>query len=207
MKPLGRRARWAVLVVLAVQVIGARAAAEASEFSQLPALRPPRAQLPPAFWEQHRMWFFTGGGLLLAGTVALAWYLRRPLPAPVTPPALQAQRDIEAISQEPDTGLMLSHLSQTTRRYLVQVFGLPGQEMTTREFVAALRATGNIDTPLAQRLAGFLQGCDERKFASDPPAERSDPVTEALQLIEVSEKRLEELRQAAETGKAHERQP
>ena len=171
---------------------------ENSEFSGLPQLKPPRGQLPPTFWERHQVLVRTGTGCLLAGVAGLVWYIRRSLPAPVIPPALQAQRQIEAASQETDSGLVLSQLSRILRRYVAMTFGLPNGEMTTNEFISAAYACNDIGPSLAERLAVFLRACDERKFSPNPPETAADPITEALKLVAEGEQRQLALKQATE---------
>ncbi len=159
-------------------------------------LRPPKGLIRPSFWERYQLWFFAGAGVLVAATCGLIWYVRRPFPEPAIPAELQARRDLEAAAREPDPGILLSHLSRILRRYITQAFGLPQEELTTREFAALLQNHSTIPEELAKNLTTFLQRCDERKFAPSPPDQPTDPVAAALDLIDKSEKRLEQQRTA-----------
>ena len=143
------------------------------------------------------MWVFAGSGVLLLTAGGLVWYVRRPLPEPVVPPDVQARRDLESAAIEPDLGNMLSDLSRILRRYIAQVFDLPRQELTTREFVALVKTTQKIDPGLAGEFSSFLQQCDERKFSPSPPDQPADPVGVALELIDRTETWLSQQRTAA----------
>jgi hypothetical protein len=160
-------------------------------------LRPPKGLIPPSFWERYRIWVFAGAGVLLTAACGLIWYVRRPLPDPVIPPELQARRDLEAAAREPDPGVLLSHLSRILRHYVTQAFGLPQEELTTREFAFSLRNHPGIPEELVKTLTSFLQQCDERKFSPTPPDQPSEPVAAALDLINKTEKSLEQQRAAA----------
>ena len=47
----------------------------------IPPLRPPHAELPPTFWEQHGLWVIVAGSRsLLALVGAAVWCLLRPKP-------------------------------------------------------------------------------------------------------------------------------
>lgn len=159
-------------------------------------LRPPKGLIQPSFWERYQLWFFAGAGVLVAATCGLIWYVRRPFPEPVISAELQARRDLEAAAREPDPGILLSHLSRILRRYITQAFGLPQEELTTREFAALLRIHPRIPEELAKTLTTFLQRCDERKFSPAPPDQPADPVAAALELIDTSEKWLVQQRTA-----------
>ena len=160
-------------------------------------LKPPKGPLPPSFWERYHFWVFGGAGVLLLATGVLIWYVRRPLPEPVIPPDVQARRDLEAAAREPDPGILLSHLSRILRRYITRVFGLPQEELTTREFVTLLQNHPGMPARLAEPLTVFLRQCDERKFSPMPPDQPSDPVAAALELIDETERWREEQHAAA----------
>ena len=81
------------------------------------------------------------GGLVLVLVAAGAiWFLLRPKPAPPVPPATAARQALESLRQQPETGAILSRVSQVVRLYFGAAFGLPPGEHTTAEFCNSLNA-------------------------------------------------------------------
>ncbi len=64
-------------------------------------------------------------------------------------------------------------VSEITRAYLEERFGLKAPDQTTEEFLAGLPKNAELDERHKESLAGFLTGCDLVKFAKFEPA-RSD---------------------------------
>jgi hypothetical protein len=157
--------------------------------ADIPPLRPPRAEIPPTFWEQHGGWVIAGGCVGLLVIAAAIWWLTRPKPPVVLPPEVQARTALEALLGQPEDGQLLSRISQILRHYVVASFGLPSGEYTTAEFCALIEARSGIGTDLVRTLSGFLRNCDQRKFAPPLPQPPLAAVNEALALIEAAEKR------------------
>jgi hypothetical protein len=112
-------------------------------------------------------------------------------------PEARAREELSGLRGQPETGALLSRISSSVRHYAAAVFSLAPGELTTTEFCRAVADNEIVGTTLAGSLTDFLKRCDERKFA--PPSARPPmgAVEEALKLVEVSEARREELRQAA----------
>ncbi len=199
-----------VLFGFRISDFGFRILTGASEPDRLPPLRPARAPLPPTFWEQYGTWVLLGGVLILLLTGLLVWLLFRPRPATAIPPEILARRTLESLRQEPETGALLSRVSQTVKTYFGVVFGLPEGELTTAEFSRALTAVAEPGIGLKSQVCEFLRTCDERKFApSTAPEAKADgaraplgAVTQAGKLIDAAEKRRAELRAGAEAKRA-----
>ena len=155
-----------------------------------PALLPPRPELPPSFWEQYGLWVSLGVMLLLAVAVLLFFLLRRPRPPAAVFPAAEARLRLEPLRRQPETGVVLSLVSQVLRRYFAAAFGLPQQEMNTTEFCRAVAGHPQLGEDLSSALAAFLRACDQHKFppqtVAPPPL---DAVSRALKLIEQAEAR------------------
>ncbi len=164
----------------------------------IPPLRPPRAEIPPAFWERHLAWI-SGAGLALAAAAGIiALRACRPRPTPPVLPENEARETLSSLGQKPETGAVLSGVTRAVRRYFIRAFDLPAEEPTTTEFCALMRASGKIGPELSTNLADFLKDCDRRKFAPaapKPPASTAT-VSAALSLIDRAEARRAELRQA-----------
>jgi hypothetical protein len=168
----------------------------------IPPLRPPRPEIPPTFWEQHGAWVILAGVLLLGVIAAGIWWLTRPKPAVVVPPAVQARQGLEPLRQKPEDGALLSQVSQVLRRYVSAAFGLPPGEMTTADFCRAIAGQGRIGPDLSAPLGDFLRKCDERKFAPSAPAPALGAADQALKLVELAEARRAQLQPAEDAPAA-----
>lgn len=166
--------------------------------NDIPALRPPHAEIPPTFWEQHTVSVSLVGLALLALMGVAVWFATRPKPAVVIPPEVQARGDLASLRQLPEDGQVLSKISQALRRYFGAVFALPPGELTTAEFCQAMAGNGQIGSNLATATAEFLRRCDERKFAPDAPPQAAGAADQALKLVEQAETQREQLRRAAQ---------
>jgi hypothetical protein len=178
------------------------AATDAPAPEEIALLRPPHAELPPAFWEQHGLWVILVGVLLLALVGAAVWYLLRPKPPAVAAPEVRAREALEPLRSQPEDGLLLSRVSQVLRHYVVAAFDLPPEELTTAEFCRAMAGHALIGAELSTVLGEFLRQCDRRKFAPSVPAQPLGAVARALQLVELGEARRAGLRRAAEAKAA-----
>jgi hypothetical protein len=155
--------------------------------SEIPPLRPPKAEVPPGFWELYA-WHVAAGSMVLAGVLALAaWLLTRPRPAVSTPPAVQAREALQPLLARPEDGIVLSRVSQVVRSYFSALCGLPRAELTTGEFSRAIADDQQLEPRLRSDAVTLLRACDERKFAPQPPAAPLDAVGQALKLIDQTE--------------------
>lgn len=173
----------------------------AQDTNEIPPLRPPHAEIPSTFWEQHTASVAVIGFALLAFLGLAIWFARRPRPPVIVPPEVQARGELAALRQLPEDGGVLSRISQTVRHYFGTAFSLPPGELTTTEFCQAIAANSQIPPELATVTGNFLRRCDERKFAPDAlPA--SGTADDALQLVDQAEAHREKLRRAAATDPA-----
>ena len=156
---------------------------------ELPPLRPPRGELAPTFWEQYELWVLAGGVLLLALVAFGIWVLTRPKRPVVLPPAVQARRSLEPLRAQPETGNLLSQVSQHVRHYFQAAFELGREELTTTEFCRAIAGCEKVGSDLAGSVTGFLQECDRRKFAPVAELPPLGAVPKALELLETAETR------------------
>jgi hypothetical protein len=182
------------------------AATNAPGPDEIPPLRPPHAELPPTFWEQHGLWVIVAGSLFLALICLAAWFLLRSRPQLAVPPEVQARQALEPLRRQPEDGALLSQVSQVLHRYITAAFNLPPEELTTAEFCRAVASHAPIGPELSGALGDLLRQCDQRKFSPPAPAPPLSAVARALKLIEQAEARRAQLRRAAEarvsTGKA-----
>jgi hypothetical protein len=155
----------------------------------LPPLQPPHAELPPAFWQQHGWIVVTLDVLLLLLLVLLILWARRSLPAVIVPPAVRVRRDLEALRDQPEDGVLLMKVSGILRRYVTFACGLPPGELTSAELCRVVAIRPLFSPDLAAAIADFFCQCDERKFSADPPTSALGAVATALALVEKIEQR------------------
>ncbi len=156
---------------------------------EIPPLRPPRAELPPTFWERYGPWPAIGGSVLLLLLGIGIWLLLRPRPPQPVPPVVQARADLTILQGQPETGPLLSRVSQIVRRYFAGAFGLPPTELTTAEFSQVLAGDQQVGPELAGQVSELLRQCDLRKFAPVPPTSPLGAAGAAAKLIEQAEGR------------------
>lgn len=189
-----------ILLVCFEALHGAQAAG--SETNDIPPLRPPRAEIPPGWWERHG----TQGMIVLAVVVillgVLIWWLMRARPKALLPPETIATSTLSKLRDQTENGAILSQVSRAVRQYFGAAFGLPPREMTTREFCEAVQQQAEVGRPLAEEVSQFLQECDRRKFERKRELVPMGAAARALGLVESAEKRRAEVReaQAAVTG-------
>lgn len=149
----------------------------------LPSLAPPYGEMGPTFWEQH------GNGMLviifasIAVVGAILWIVLRPKVPVVVPPEVSARESLGRLARQPETGNVLSEISQTLRRYAVAAFGLPGGQSTTKEFSEALAGSEKVGPDLARTVSTFMRECDERKFSPAHPGTPLQAADRALEII------------------------
>jgi hypothetical protein len=164
----------------------------------IPMLRPPKGELPPAFWEEYGLITVVGGLLSLLLMAVVVWLLTRPKPVVAPLPRALAHRALESLRGKPEDGLVLSRVSRVLRHYFIGAFGLPPEQLTTAEFCVVLDAHPGVGAELASAAADFFHRCDERKFSPLPPPGALGAVDAALRLIETAESRF-----AAQSARDH----
>lgn len=141
---------------------------------------------PPVFFGSGRAPFIKilAVIILLAALTALAVYLYRKFinrqdeeaAAPEKPPHVKAYEALEALKAK---GLISAgrikeyyvELSNIIRHYIEERFIIKAPEMTTEEFLFALRDSGTLTGSHKNLLKEFLTMCDIVKFAKYGPAE------------------------------------
>jgi len=155
---------------------------------EIPPLSPPLPEIAPTLWERFGWVLWIVIPLLLMMAAVVVWLAWRPGKPPVLPaPAAQARVALQALQSQPETGAVLSQISQAMRCYLINSFWLSPLEMTTRDFCALVGGSEKIGPELADSITGFLQALDQRKFA---PAAAQPPLGaagRALELVDMAE--------------------
>jgi len=168
----------------------------------LAKLRPPRAELPPSFWEKYELWLILGSILVLALIAAIVWIATRPKPPIIIPPEVRAKQVLNSLLNKPEDGLVLSQVSQVLRHYVTEAFALPPGELTTAEFSRLLANDESVGFELGGAVSDFLRQCDEKKFTASPPPVPLDAVATALKLIETAQARRANLRRQTNQASA-----
>jgi len=168
-------------------------------------LSPPRAELPPTFWEQYGSWVVIGACLVFLLVGLALWWVLRPRPFIPVPIEIQTRKELEALRQLKEDGQVLSQVSRVLRRYVACTFALSPDEMTTSEFCQLAARQEKIGTELAANVNDFLRRCDELKFAPTNSPQPIGAAARALELVELGEARCAHLRKLE--GAANAAQP
>jgi len=196
MESIGFRFLAAALFCLALPT---RAATNISAGDDdLGKLRPPRAEIPPTFWERYNIWIIAASLIFLALIGIIVWIVTRPKPPIIVPPEIRAKQALDLLLNKPEDGLVLSRVSQILRHYIADAFALPPGELTTTEFCRLIAGHEGVGPELAGTISDFLRRCDERKFTPSPPSAPITAPATALKLVETAQARLAELRRRAE---------
>lgn len=160
--------------------------------NDIPPLRPPRPELKPEFWEANSGVIISATALVLAAAGLGIWQWRRSRPVVVIPPAVQARTALAALRDLPETGTVLSQVSQVVRHYVRGAFGMAEEEMTTADLGRALKGREDVGPQLSGSILEFLRTCDERKFAPGQAGPPLGAVDKAEHLVAAVEQRREE---------------
>lgn len=154
----------------------------------LPPLAPAYGEMPPTFWERYGTYVLVAGFIFITLIGIVCWLIFRPKsPAPV-PPEVRARKTLMKLVREPETGTVLSEISQTLQHYIIAASGLPPGEWTTAEFCAALASSEKFGAELAQAASSFLRECDQRKFSPSGSAVALNAANRALEIVSEMEK-------------------
>lgn len=176
--------RWMFLLL----IFSASSLCAQSGTNALPALAPPYPEIPPTFWQQHKVAVIIGGFLfIIAQSLWLYKMLMRLQPA-VEPPENLVRAALTKLLNEPEDGPLLSETSRLVRRYFGVIFRTQGEEATTAEFIAGLEHNQILGTEFKTKIAAFLRECDAAKFSPVRNAKELDAVERALELVNEAEK-------------------
>ncbi len=155
-------------------------------------LSPPYGELPPTFWQRNAPMIFCASVFLIMAIGGI-YFLVRARPKKNISPKMQAHETLEKLRCAPETGEIISRVSQTVRNYFIAAFQWPAGEFTTAEFARMISNDKKIGAEISSDAIDFLRECDARKFSSSNKVEPMDAAGRALQLVEQAELRLREL--------------
>lgn len=160
----------------------------AADTNDLPALVPAYGEIPPTFWQQHKVAIIVGGFLFIIAQSFVLWKFLMRLQPKVEPVENLTRAALTDLLNEPEDGKLLSDVSRILRVYFGKQFQMSGEEATTAEFIAALARNEKIPVSLGEKIASFLRECDARKFSPASIAPELDAVERALDLVNEAEK-------------------
>jgi hypothetical protein len=150
---------------------------------KIPPLRPPLDPILPGFWDNHGVQVLAAGLVVLLGLALLIWWLRRPSPVFTEPPEVTARRALEALRGHPEDPQAPARVARALCRCVQASLGLPLEEWTSDELLAALGRGAAVQPDVREALARFLRDCEARAFAPLPPAGPPELVERALELL------------------------
>ncbi len=159
------------LVAAAATNAATRAVNSAASSPQFHDIKPPLEIVTIGTWLGR-----IAAAALLGALLWLGWWLwrrRKPRTARAhrIPPDERARTRLDAalaLLDHPER--FCTAVSEITRAYLEERFGLRAPDQTTEEFLADLSKNAELDERHKESLAGFLTGCDLVKFAKFEPA-------------------------------------
>ncbi len=159
------------LVAAAATNAATRAVNSAASSPQFHDIKPPLEIVTIGTWLGR-----IAAAALLGALLWLGWWLwrrRKPRTARAhrIPPDERARTRLDAalaLLDHPER--FCTAVSEITRAYLEERFGLKAPDQTTEEFLVDLSKNAELDERHKESLAGFLTGCDLVKFAKFEPA-------------------------------------
>ncbi len=155
----------------------------------IPPLRPPDGLLGPTFWEAHYRDLVLGVLALIAVGALLVCRRRRSTAVVEILPGDLARQELSARQGKPEDDLLVGEVSGIVKRYVTAAFALPREQLTTEEFLGAVRQCPVIDHESWTTLEGLLRDCDQKKFAPARGALPADFVARGLELVDRLEAR------------------
>jgi hypothetical protein len=160
----------------------------AADTNDLPALVPAYPEIPPSFWQQHKIAVIIGGFLFILAQSLWLYKMLMRLQPKIEPVENLTRAALTGLLNEPEDGKLLSEVSRILRGYFGKQFQTRGEEATTAEFVAALNENKKITAELAEKVSSFLHECDARKFSTARAVKELDAAERALDLVNKAEK-------------------
>jgi hypothetical protein len=160
----------------------------ASDTNELPALVTAYGEIPPTFWEQHKLAIIVGGFLFILAQSFVLWKFLMRLQPKVEPVENLTRAALTDLLNEPEDGKLLSDVSRILRGYFGKQFQMAGEESTTAEFISALAGSKKIPFELGEKVSSFLRECDAQKFSPAVGKSELDAVERALDLVNEAEK-------------------
>lgn len=160
----------------------------AADTNDLPALAPAYPEIPPTFWQQHKVAVIIGGFLFIIAQSLWLYKMLMRLQPQVEPVENLTRAALTDLLNEPEDGKLLSDVSRILRGYFGKQFQMAGEEATTAEFIAALEQNHKLDSGLKTRVAAFLRECDAQKFSPAAGKPEIDAAERALDLVNEAEK-------------------
>jgi hypothetical protein len=176
--------------------------------TQPPAMIPPKGELPPSAWEAYG-WL----GALAISVIALfvVFMARKRVTPPIDTPAPETvvrQRlgELPVRSATPEDALKMA---RALREYLIAIFFIPSEALTTEELLPLLRRQKSLAPELLADTETLLRNCDHIAFDNAPhlgqpaPAPMVEQVRALVERFIMEEHSIEQTRASVTAGPAN----
>jgi hypothetical protein len=169
---------------------------------------PPKGELPPSAWEAYG-WL---GALMIAAIAMILVFMARkrvaaPPPAP-SPESIVRQR-LAAVPNRPATPEDALIMARALREYLIAIFFISSEALTTEELLPLLRRQRNLAPELLAETEIILRACDHIAFDNAPHRDQPAPapmVEQVRALVErfiMAQHAIEQTRTSVTAGPAN----
>jgi hypothetical protein len=148
-----------------------------------PALRPPRGEIGPTFWEQYEPLVIIAALAAFILAVVLTVLFMLPKHNPAESPLGATRRGLAARQNRTEDGALIMEVSQIFRGYVIFAFELPSGELTTAELAQSLQSLQKTDPALTTAIVDFFRRCDEDKFSPPALPPHANVASRALELL------------------------
>ncbi len=182
----------------------------ATNIAQPQKMVPPKGELPPSAWEAYG---WLGALMILAIALFVVFMTRKRVialtPAPA-PESIVRQRlaGLPIRPATPEDALMIAH---ALREYLIAIFFIPCEAMTTEELLPLLHRQRGLTPELLAEIENILRNCDHIAFDNTSHRDQSIPTPaplaeQAKTLVErliMAQRALEQTKSSLTAGPAN----
>lgn len=153
-----------------------------TNITQPPKMIPPKGEILPSFWESYG---WLAALLISAFALILVFISRKRVPAPfVTPsPDAIARQRLAELPNRPSTPEDALKIAHALREYLIAVFFITGEAMTTEELLPLLARQRGLAPNLLAQIETLLRDCDHIAFSTAPHREQTPPLVEQVKTL------------------------
>jgi hypothetical protein len=167
---------------------------------------PPKGELPPSAWETYG-WLGALAITILALIVLFLARKRVVVPPPTTSPESIVRQRLAQVPNRPATPEDALKMAHALRAYLIAIFFIPSEALTTEELLPLLRRQRNLVPELLAETETVLRACDLIAFGATPCGNPPTPLVEqAKALVErfiMAQHALEQTRTSVTAGPAN----
>lgn len=154
----------------------------ATNIVQPPQMVPPKGELPLSTWEACG-WL---GALVISAIALFVVFMARkrvPAPPPALAPETIVRQRLAALPIRHTTPQDALRIAHALRGYLIAIFFIPSQAMTTEELLPMLRRQKGLSPELLTVTEALLRDCDHIAFSTIPPRDNPTPIVEKANVL------------------------